>query len=215
MIRFKIDNIEITVPENTSVLEAARSVGIGIPSMCYLKGHGNHPSCMICIVKDKKTGLLQSSCALRVSEGMEIISEDKDVTEARKEALDLLISDHVGDCEAPCSITCPAGMNIPLMNRLIASGQFEQALKVVQEEIALPYILGYICPAPCEKACRRKQIDEPVSICLLKRFTVAAGNTIRETVTKQRTRQKVAIIGTGPAGLASAFYLLRNGYPCV
>ena len=95
-----------------------------------------------------------SSCALKVTEGMDIASEDQEVKDARKEALELLLSDHVGDCEAPCSLTCPAGMNIPQMNRLIAAGKFDEALKVVKETIALPYVLGYVCPAPCEKACR-------------------------------------------------------------
>src|SRR5208283_3164669 len=109
LIRFKIDNTDISVPEGTSVLEAAKSTGIEIPSMCYMKGYSNHPSCMICLVKDKKTGNLVSSCALIAAEGMEIISIDEEITLARKEALDMLISDHVGDCEAPCSLTCPAG----------------------------------------------------------------------------------------------------------
>jgi ferredoxin len=216
MIHFKIDNIEITVPKGTSVLDAAKSIGIEIPSMCYRNGFDNHPSCMVCLVKDKRTGNLVSSCALKATTGMEIITDDTEVKEARKEALELLLSDHVGDCEAPCSLTCPAGMNIPLMNRLIASQNFDEALKVVKEGIALPFILGYICPAPCEKACRRKQIDEAVSICQLKKFTAVKGNIPSQDITKEKSPNKtVAIIGTGPAGLASAYYLLQFGYSCV
>jgi NADPH-dependent glutamate synthase beta subunit-like oxidoreductase/ferredoxin len=214
MIHLKIDNTEISVPEGTTVLDAAKSIGIEIPSMCYRKGFDNHPSCMVCLVKDKKTGNLVSSCALKVTDGMEIISADDEVREARKEALELLMSDHVGDCEAPCSITCPAGMNIPQMNRLIASGKFEEALNVVKEEIALPYVLGYICPAPCEKACRRKQVDESVSVCILKRFT-AQHNYVPESKPQNQSSGKVAIIGAGPAGLAGAYYLQKMGYACV
>ena len=96
-----------------------------------------------------------------------------EAAKSRKEALELLLSDHVGDCEAPCVPSCPANMNIPLMNRLIAEGKFDESLKVVKETIALPLILGYICPAPCEKACRRGQIDDPVSICILKKYVAA------------------------------------------
>lgn len=214
MVRLIIDNIDISVPEGTSVLEAAKSIGIEIPSMCYMEGYSNHPSCMVCLVKDNKTGNLISSCALIATEGMEITSIDEEITLARKEALDMLISDHVGDCEAPCSLTCPAGMNIPLMNRLIASEKFDQALEVVKEEIALPYVLGYICPAPCEKACRRKQVDEAVSICLIKRFSALSGSIDKNKLPITTGSKKVAIVGTGPAGLAGAYYLLQNGCRC-
>ncbi len=160
MIHLKIDHIEIQAEEGTTVLEAAKQAGISIPSMCHMKGYGNHPSCMVCLVKDNKTEAIIPSCALKVTPGMDIIASDEEVMIARRQALELLLSDHVGDCEAPCSLACPAGMNIPLMNRLIGEGRFTEALNVVKEDIALPYVLGYICPAPCEKACRRKQIDD-------------------------------------------------------
>jgi len=219
MIHLKIDNIDISVAEDTSVLEAAKTVGIAIPSMCYMEGFDNSPSCMVCLVKNKKTGQLLPSCALKVTEGMEILCDDPEVKEARKEALELLLSDHVGDCEAPCSLACPANMNIPVMNRLIAAKSFTESLKVVKEEIALPFVLGYICPAPCEKACRRKQIDEPVSICLLKRFVAGNGPSALEVPSQAGNKifpgKSVAIIGTGTAGLASAYYLLQFGHQVV
>jgi ferredoxin len=221
MIRLKIDHIEIQAEEGTTVLEAARKVGIHIPSMCHLNGYGNHPSCMVCVVKDKKKEAIIPSCSLKVTNGMDIIASDEEVKVARKQALELLLSDHVGDCEAPCSLACPAGMNIPLMNRLIAESRFTEALNVVKKDIALPYILGYICPAPCEKACRRKQVDEAVSICLLKRFSAAAGTdeTAMLIAQKQRnaffvTEKRVAVIGSGPAGLSAAYYLLTYGHSC-
>jgi len=194
-------------------MEAARSVGIEIPSMCYLKGHGNHPSCMVCLVKNMKSGQITTSCALPVADGMEFSTTEPEVLEARKDGLELLMSDHVGDCEAPCSIGCPANMNIPLMNRLIATKKFDESLKVVKETIALPHILGYICPAPCEKACRRSQVDQAVSICLLKRFVAVESNWVE--IPKLQNSKKIAIIGSGPAGLAAAYYLLTYGYPCV
>ncbi|MFC2129137.1 2Fe-2S iron-sulfur cluster-binding protein [Bacteroidota bacterium] len=218
MIRLIIDNREVNVPEGTTVLKAAESIGIHIPNMCYMDGFSNSPSCMLCLVKNINDEVLLPSCAMRVTENMEIITNDEEISEARKEALELLLSDHVGDCEAPCRRSCPAFMNIPLMNRLIASGHISESIKVVKEEIALPLILGYICSAPCEKACRRKQIDSPVSICLLKKYVAASGinNTDIYLPPKQsNTKKKIAVIGTGPAGLASAFYLLKWGHNCV
>lgn len=216
MIYLKIDNKEIEVPEGTTVLEAARQTGISIPSMCHLKGFGNHPSCMVCLVKDVKNGALIPSCSLKAANSMEISASDPDVLVARRQALELLMSDHVGDCEAPCNLACPAGMNIPLMNRLIAEERFTDALQVVKEEIALPFILGYICPAPCEKACRRKNIDEAVSVCLLKRFSAATGEDQNVPASNQRpsSGKKIAIIGSGPAGLAAAYYLQSYGHSC-
>lgn len=213
MIHLKIDHIDIKVPEGTTVLEAARQAGISIPTMCYLNGHGNHPSCMLCLVRDNRTNALVTSCALTVTQGMEITATHPDITTARRQALELLMSDHVGDCEAPCSLACPAGMDIPEMNRLIGEGRFSDALKVVKDEIALPYILGYICPAPCEKACRRKQVDEAVSVCLLKRFSAESGSAF-EPALPEPSGKTVAVIGSGPAGLAAAYYLRLYGHGC-
>ena len=216
MIKLTIDNTPVEVEEGTTVLQAAAALGIEIPTMCYLKGHSCHPSCMVCMVKDADRGIFFTSCAMPAVEGMNIIATSEEVSDIRREALELLLSDHVRDCEAPCTLTCPAGMDIPLMNRLIANGEFEKSLEIVREEIALPLILGYICPAPCEKACRRKPIDGAVSICLLKRFTAQDSgrrniNLLPDVV---KTEKKIAIIGTGPAGLSAAFYLLRAGHGC-
>jgi NADPH-dependent glutamate synthase beta subunit-like oxidoreductase/ferredoxin len=215
MIKLKINDQLIEVKKGATLLEAAKKAGFEIPTMCFKEGYTNHPSCMVCVVKDQKTSDLLTSCAYIAQDGMEIITDDTDVHNARKQALEMLLSDHVGDCEAPCTIACPAGMDIPLMNRLIGAGNFNEALKVVKKDIALPHILGYICPAPCENACRRKQIDDPVSICLLKRFAAAEGNNEKTIVQKaESTGKKIAIIGSGPAGLTAAYYLQIYGHAC-
>jgi len=216
LLHISIDNKELQVESGTTVLQAATQLGIEIPTMCFHPSYSNRPSCMVCLVKDIPTGKLLPSCALPVADGMKISASDADVLEARKEALELLLSDHVGDCEAPCRLTCPAFMDIPNMNRLIAANRFEDALKKVREEIALPLILGYVCPAPCEKACRRAQIDQAVSICWLKRFTAQDVERIVTNllVNVEKSNKKIAIIGTGPGGLAAAFYLLRLGHSC-
>jgi len=240
-MKIRIDHKVVEVSEGITIMQAAGLLGIAIPALCYREGIAHHPSCMVCMVKDLDSGQLLPSCAYPVKDGMNILTHSLEIHEARREALELLLSDHVGDCEAPCRRSCPAFMDIPEMNRLIASGKFEAALSVVREEIALPLILGYICPAPCEKACHRASIDGAVSVCLLKRVTAEshcrlptadcsmygtigsrqpAVSSQQSTVGNQQlavnSRQsRVAIIGTGPAGLSAAFYLQSLGHQAV
>uniref|UniRef100_UPI0032180BA1 FAD-dependent oxidoreductase n=1 Tax=uncultured Draconibacterium sp. TaxID=1573823 RepID=UPI0032180BA1 len=210
MITLKINNQQIQVPEGTSVMSAAQQMGIEIPNMCWHDELEHFTSCMICMVKDHRNGKLFPSCSVKATEGMEVLTNDDEVRESRKTALELLLSEHVGDCEAPCQIACPAHMNIPRMNRLIAAGKFDEALKVVKRDIALPAVLGRICLAPCEGACHRKAVDEPVSICLLKRIVGDEGNET-ELPAIENTGKRVAVIGAGPAGLAAAYYLQLKG----
>lgn len=191
-------------------MKAAQAIGIDVPNMCWHEELEHFTSCMLCLVKDSSTGKLFPSCSVKATEGLEIITDDSEIKEARQTALELLLSEHVGDCEAPCQVACPAHMNIPLMNRLIAAGKFDGSLEVVKRDIALPAVLGRICPAPCEGACHRKTVDDPVSICLLKRFVGDGGNTA-EWNPPHPTGKKVAVIGAGPAGLAAAYYLQIKG----
>ncbi len=210
MIKLKINNTEIEVEDGTSVMKAAQSMGIDIPNMCWNDELEHFTSCMLCMVKNSGTGRLLPSCSVKAVEGMQILTEDEEVVESRKTALELLLSEHVGDCEAPCQVACPAHMDIPKMNRLIAAGKLDEALEVVKHDIALPAILGRICPAPCEGACHRKTVDEPVSICLLKR--IVGDDGVEPNLSGiEKTGKKVAVIGAGPAGLAAAYYLQLKG----
>lgn len=209
MIKLRIDHQEVEVQEGTSVLKAAEAVGIHIPALCLHNELDHFTSCMLCLVKDG-SGKLFPSCSVMAADQMQIITEDEEIREGRQMALELLLSEHVGDCEAPCQIGCPAHMNIPRMNRLIAAGKWEESLKVVKRDIALPGVLGRICPAPCEGACHRKTVDEPVSICLLKRF-VGDENDLHPWPVPPLEGKRVAIIGAGPAGLAAAYYLRLKG----
>jgi ferredoxin len=148
---------------------------------------------------------------------MKVQSDIPQVLKARKTAVELLLSDHVGDCLGPCHVTCPAKMNIPLMIRQITEGKFADAIKTVKKDIALPAVLGRICPAPCEKACRRSKADAPVSICLLKRFVADTDIDSPEPYSPDiapSTGKHVAIIGAGPAGLSAAYYLAQKGHNC-
>lgn len=218
MINLKIDNIDLSVAEGTTILKAAESIGIKIPTMCYSEQVENHASCMVCMVKSVDSEALFPSCETKVQEGMNLLSEHPEVIASRKEAIELLLSDHVGDCEAPCKTSCPLYMDIPEMNRLIAQKDYTAALEIVKEEIALPIVLGYICHAPCEKACRRTDVDETISICQLKRFVSEEALKEPEYVQvqkKSKTGKTVAIIGAGLSGLSAAYHLSKLGYECV
>jgi len=218
MIKITINNKETEVAKGTTVLEAARSLGIKIPTMCHLNGGEHFTSCMVCLVKDTKLGRLVPSCSMPVMEDMVIETDDSECHEARKAALELLMSEHVGDCEAPCQGLCPAHMDIPLMNRYIAGGDFSKANEIIKRDIAIPSILARICPAPCEAGCRRKPMEGSVSICLLKGFASDSqllSNPTRVSPERSKQTKKIAVIGAGPAGLALAYNLDLDGFSVV
>lgn len=217
MIQLTINNQSMTVPEGSTILQAAAKVNIDIPTMCYLDECDPITSCMVCVVEDLNSGRLIPSCSMPAQDGMRIETENECVIKARKDTLDLLLSEHVGNCEGPCTRSCPAYMNIPLMIRQIKSEDFKAALRTVKQNIALPAVLGRICPAPCERGCNRKYLDGAISICLLKRF-VADEDLAEDTPYKPKinsnSNRKVAIFGSGPAGLAAAYYLIQEGHAC-
>ncbi len=215
MPKLTIDNQEVTVPAGATVLDAARQLGIDIPTLCHMPGMPPATSCMVCVVKVNDNPRLAPSCALKAEEGMRIRSQCDEVLEARRAALELLLAEHVGDCMGPCQIICPAGMNIPLMIRQIRAGRLEDAIVTVKRHIALPAVLGRVCHAPCEKGCRRAQADAAVSICLLKRFVADTDLARQQPYLPARqaaTGKKVAIVGAGPAGAAAAWRLLQDGH---
>ncbi|MHC4657978.1 MAG: FAD-dependent oxidoreductase [Planctomycetota bacterium] len=217
MPKLVIDNRETEVDAGVTILDAAGKLGIEIPTMCFLKGCPASTSCMVCVVKVNGLNKLVPACGTIAEDGMRVESNSEEVREARKAALELLLSDHLGDCEGPCEVTCPAKMNIPLMIRQIADGKLRDAIVTVKADIALPAVLGRICPKPCERACRRAVFDEAVSICLLKRYVADIDLQSADPylpACSPRQDKRVAIVGAGPAGLSAAYYLLQKGYGC-
>ncbi|MBW1784404.1 MAG: FAD-dependent oxidoreductase [Deltaproteobacteria bacterium] len=114
--------------------------------------------------------------------------------------------------EAPCRRGCPAGVDIPRYVRLIGEGKFTEALAVVREAIPFPSLCGYVCPHPCERTCRRGEVDDPIAINALKRFVADNATRIEPANNASPTGKKVAVIGSGPAGLTAAYHLARKGH---
>ena len=113
----------------------------------------------------------------------------------------------------PCTATCPLHCNAQGYVALISQGKFKEALALVRETLPFPGILAYVCAHPCERECKRIEVDRPVSICDLKRFLVDHVEEPEFNFTPLEERpQKIAIVGGGPTGLAAAFDLTTMGY---
>ena len=114
--------------------------------------------------------------------------------------------------KAPCHLACPAGLNVQGYVQMVGQGNYKEALKIIMEDLPLPGILGRICPHGCEDACRRCEVDEPVAIRDLKRLAADQFDPRDIEIECLPPREeKVAIIGSGPAGLSTAYHLARKG----
>ena len=210
MPELRINGLPSSVDVDATVLDAAELVFVEIPTLCHLKGLEPEASCMLCVVKNVATGELIPACSAKAIDGMEIDTECDEVQAARRDILNLLLSEHVGDCEAPCTRICPAHLDIPLMLREIELGNMESAAWIAKRDLAIPAILGHICPAPCEKGCRRAQVDEAIPIRDLHRD----GGRACSPSAPPKSGKKVAVINSGAAGLSSAWKLCQLGYTC-
>ena len=114
---------------------------------------------------------------------------------------------------APCQAACPAGTDAGRYVGLVAEGRFDDAYAVAAEVNPFPSVCGWICTAPCEAACRRGVLDEPISIRTIKRFAAEHGKLPPIARPAQTRPERVAIVGGGPAGMSAAYYLARLGYP--
>lgn len=210
MPELKINGQTVAVEEGATLLDAAEQIAVEIPTLCHLKTCEPETSCMLCVVKNVQTGQLVPACSAQAVEGLEIDTECDAVQAARRDILNLLLSEHVGDCEAPCTRICPAHLEIPLMLRETERGNMESAGWIAKRDLAIPETLGYVCPAPCEKGCRRSQLDESVKIRHAHRD--AASHVDKPLINIEQNGKQVAVLGAGPAGLSCAWALLQKGY---
>lgn len=214
-IRLNINGIEVMGHSGQTILEIAKSNNIEIPTLCHDERVEPYGSCGLCMVELEGMNKLLRSCATVASDGMIISTNTKKVRESRKIALELLLSDHTGDCKAPCTLACPGDTDCQGYVGLIANGQYKEAVELIKEKLPLPASIGRVCPHPCETACRRETLDDPVSIAFLKSFVGDIDLNNKEQFMpeiKSSTGKSVAIIGGGPSGLTAAYFLAKEGH---
>ena len=214
-VTLKINGIEVTVEAGTSLLDAAESIGIDIPTLCHDERVEVYGACGLCVVEDKGSPKLLRACATKAANGMDIDTMSERVISSRQCALDLLLSDHIGDCKAPCSLACPAGTDCQGYVGLIANGEYMEAAKLIRKILPLPSSIGRVCPHPCETACRRELVEEPIAIAALKSFVgdiaLESGSSYIPEPAPD-TGKRIAVVGGGPGGLTAAYFLRLKGH---
>ncbi len=211
-----INGTEFEGRSGETVLELCRRNGIEIPTLCHDDRLKPYSSCFLCVVEIEGLRTLQPSCSTRISKDMKITTDSERIKKSRKTALELLLGNHYADCAAPCKLRCPAGVDVQGYIALIEKGLYSEAVGLIKEKNPLPAICGRVCVRPCEVACRRNLVDENgVGIDYLKRYAtdkdLESGNKFMP-FTKPGTGKKVCVIGAGPAGLTSAYYLSLEGH---
>lgn len=160
-----IDGKEVNPGNGLTVYEVARQAGVDIPVLCHREGLHPTGGCGVCTVEDAAAGRLLPACATRAEASMAIVTASEKARAVRRAALELLLSNHPADCEAPCQRACPAGLPVPLLLEHVAARRWEEAAAWARR---FPCACG---PAvPCEKACRRRPLGGAVAICALHRW---------------------------------------------
>ncbi len=215
LYNINIDGKEIKAQAGQTILEAAKANGIDIPNLCYDNRIEPYGACGLCVVEVEGINKLLRACATKVADNMIIHTNSGKVYQSRKIALELLLSDHKGDCRPPCRQACPGLTDCQGYVGLIANGYFEEALQLLKESYPLPASLGRVCPHPCEDACRRQFVEEPIAIAWLKQFVADLDLTEDNPFLPEKapaTGKKIAIVGGGPAGLTAAHFLAKYGH---
>jgi len=216
-LSININGKELEAYAGQTILEAAQAGGIFIPTLCMDERAEVYGACGICVVEVEGNPKLLKACATELADGMIIRTDTERVIQSRKTMLELLLSNHTGDCQGPCIRACPANTDCQGYVGLAANGQSEESYRLIMERIPIPASIGRVCPHPCETACRRGLIDEPVGIAMIKRYCgdFALENDVDANwmpEIPEETGKRVAIIGGGPYGLSLAYFLRLLGH---
>jgi formate dehydrogenase major subunit len=220
-IRIEVDGRVIEGFEGQTILEVCRDNGIEIPTLCYepkLPGFG---ACRMCVVEVEGEEHPPISCSRECEPDMKVQTQTEELRRLRRTNLELIFSDHNAYCLPPCQNKCPSHIDIPGFLKQNAEGNWRESTRIFKRTIPFPSILGRVCPAPCEEHCRRDEVDEAIAIRDSHRY--AGDQVIRAMLDEDldppvpfevqaKTGRKAAVIGSGPAGMAAAYYLLITGH---
>jgi NADPH-dependent glutamate synthase beta subunit-like oxidoreductase/formate hydrogenlyase subunit 6/NADH:ubiquinone oxidoreductase subunit I/ferredoxin len=220
-IRIEVDGRVVEGFEGQTILEVCRDNGIEIPTLCYepkLPGFG---ACRMCVVEVEGEEHPPISCSRACDDGMKVQTQTEEVRRLRRTNLELIFSDHNAYCLPPCQNKCPSHIDIPGFLKANAESNFRESTRIFKRTIPFPSVLGRVCPAPCEEHCRRDEVDEAIAIRDSHRY---AGDQVLKSMLddgedppvpfeiQPKSGRKAAVIGSGPAGMAAAYYLLIAGH---
>lgn len=216
----EVDGKQFTGREGQTILEICRDNGIDVPTLCYepkLPGFG---ACRMCVVDVEGEENPPISCSRAAEPNMKIQTQTPRLREIRKTNLELIFSDHNAYCLPPCQNKCPSHIDIPGFLKANTEGNFAESARIFKRTIPFPSVLGRVCPAPCEEHCRRDEVEEAIAIRDSHRYAgdqvlKAQANGIKAPVpfeVQPKSGKRVAVIGSGPAGMAAAYYLLIAGH---
>ncbi|MDR2531867.1 MAG: FAD-dependent oxidoreductase [Oscillospiraceae bacterium] len=214
-IKLTINEIEVFAVEGKTILGIAQELGIEIPALCHDERLEAFGSCGICTVEIEGSPRLFRACSTPAADGMVVFTDTARVRRNRKAALELLLSDHAGDCRPPCMLACPAETDCQGYIKHIASGDYNKAYELIMETNPFPASIGRVCPHPCEDRCRRELAEEPIAIAALKQYAADdfCGTDLPGTSFEAESTGKViSVIGGGPGGLSSAYFLRMKGH---
>jgi len=212
-IKLKINGQEIEAAPGKTILEVVRENSLDdIPTLCHSPELAPYGSCFVCVVEVKGRNNLVPSCATRIAPGMEVETRNPRISDSRKTAFELLLSNHYADCSSPCMEGCPANVDAQGYIALAAMGELQKAIDLIREKNPLPAVCARVCVRKCEDVCRRMDVDAPVAINNIKRYLSDAANAYAtEPVCLPPNGRSVGIVGAGPAGLTAAWFLGKSG----
>src|SRR3954451_22173464 len=220
-IRIEVDGRVVEGFEGQTILEVCRDNGIEIPTLCYepkLPGFGARRMCVVEVEGEAHPPI---SCSRTCEPEMVVKTQTDEIRRLRRTNLELIFRDHNAYCLPPCQNKCPSHIDIPGFLKANAEADFTESTRIFKRTIPFPSVLGRVCPAPCEEHCRRDEVDEAIAIRDSHRY---AGDQVIKAMLddgqdpplpfeiQPKSGRKAAVIGSGPAGMAGAYYLLIAGH---